>query len=259
MAEAVIKQLNEERLLPENINRLSRQKQMVGRQPRGQRGTQIVPEFKQILWLAVQGQDVKWLDTWIKPLKATKWIGHIELPIGTRLLRSIDEGGEGRSFRIQVAIPWSVGEFTEEATKVLHPFDATNAINDDVSRAVFQVATLGIAATESFRLKQMAHYFKRAIALTEDERKLKAGLSKSAATLLNKKKILLFKEMWADAEGDDPTLVADLTNGFLIAGEAPASGAFSSYPLGLLPTPTDSSSLRGSSAQTCTAARLRSA
>ena len=125
-----------------------------------------------------------------------------------------------------MAIPWTVEEFTEEATKVLHPFDATDPINDDVSRAVFQVATSGVAATEAFRLKQMAYYLKRAIALTEDEKALKAGLSVAAANLLSKKKILLFKEMWSDAGGDDPTLVTDLMNGFIVVGEAPASGAF---------------------------------
>ena len=148
------------------------------------------------------------------------------IPKGTRLLARREDKGSSRSRLLQVGIPWSVEEFLGCAVQAEHPFDSDELLDTDVSRAVASIATAGIQATAKHREECLAYYRGRAQQLDKEESVLRASLPGDVREILADKKLLLFREMCADAEVGDNQLFFDMCNGFPIVGEQSPSGVF---------------------------------
>ncbi|CAL1131808.1 unnamed protein product [Cladocopium goreaui] len=95
-----------------------------------------------------------------------------------------------------------------------------------------------------FRAKQLKKYMSRAAQLSEQEFQFKETLDVDVRRVLEGKRLLLFKEMAADAKVGDETLFQELTEGFRLTGEMPQSKQF---PAKLKPAMISVQQLRESS------------
>lgn len=81
-------------------------------------------------------------------------------------------------------------------------------------------------ATAKFRADQLRYYIGRAKDLEVKEKKMHLQLHESLQPVLKKKRLLLFKEMLADAQIDDKHLFDEVCNGFKLIGNLHCSGQF---------------------------------
>ena len=133
-------------------------KELVGKQPRGTRARELVPEFKTRRWLAIHVQeDVDFCASWQRALKQEHQLANMQLPVGTRKLRE-RQGVKPGQLEVEVGVPWSVAEFTAFAEKCLHPFDHEDRVDRDVAEAAQRTADLGIEATKRHREETLAYY-----------------------------------------------------------------------------------------------------
>ena len=84
----------------------------------------------------------------------------------------------------------------------------------------------GPAGVAKHRADMLQHYIGRARALQQDEAKLHETLNESIQPVMATKRLLLFKEMMADAGVADPLLFEELCNGFRLVGDLSPSGQF---------------------------------
>lgn len=201
-------------------------KELLGRQPRGSRGSQLIPNFKHEEWLLVDSANESFVSTWDKPLEADKKVGDRLLPTGSRRLAFGEKRGESGEMRVKVGFPWSQQEFMSLAKGLMHPFDTADEVGDEAMKTVARILARHPNAIQAERLERLAHYQRRAATLCKEERAVHASLHPACQPLLSKKRLLLFREMWQDAMGDDARLYQDLVSGFPIVGMEPPSGNF---------------------------------
>eukprot|EP00435_Cladocopium_sp_Y103_P064957 s26_g26.t1 len=84
----------------------------------------------------------------------------------------------------------------------------------------------GPAKVVAYRASMLKYYMERAKALHRDEYALHDSLDCDIKPVLRSKRILLFKEMLADAGANDATLVDEMCDGFRLVGDLCPSGQF---------------------------------
>lgn len=208
-------------------------KQQVGKQPRGKKAAVLVPEFKEIRTIKVGADQKDAVENWKLATQAEWTLSGVKLPKGTRKLGTTRVMGSEGSCKVRLGIPWTPQEFVGQARGKKHPFEDTT-VCEDVAKAAANIARKGIKEIERERVEALRYYWDRAVDLHNKERKLKEGMPEQTRRIMANKRLLLFKEMWEDANGDDPNLFYHMAEGFDVVGDIEPSG---SYPPKCNPQP----------------------
>ena len=177
-----------------------------GKQPRGNRHPELSAEFHSIL-------DVRWPFPKAKHLpRALQHHESSRLGISQpakilTCLRREPHDGEDEELVAKIGIFRSPQQFLKEAQKLVHPFDTSFMIEDDVKKNIFFLLTEGPAAMERRRTDVLKYYLQRKEELAWEEEKLHRGLSDRRKCILEDKCLLLFREMCRDAKVEDDGLL----------------------------------------------------
>ena len=128
------------------------------------------------------------------------------------LLSVVKNGRTGLS-RVELGLPWSVEEFTQEALACTHPFDRDVKVPPAVAKAMVTIAKLGPEGIKEKRSRTLKFWADRKKALEVEEAKIKAKLDPDVSRVIESKSILLFSEMLQSIRYDDMAVVELLTTG----------------------------------------------
>ena len=202
------------------------QKMGAGTQPRGARAPLLLGEFK--FKVEVTSSDVQVPST-VGPDVHFPFQG---VPVDAKLISSRDvfemgSDGEKRPCKRSVfgvfRSPW---EFFTRTLQVEHPLDSPQLVDPCNLHAIMFIRDHSAAEVALFRVKQLKRFSQRAAELASQEAELKASLNEDVRTVLADKRLLLFKEMAAEAQVGDDGLFDELVKGFSLTGAMPESGTF---------------------------------
>ena len=121
-------------------------------------------------------------------------------------------------------VHFSPEEFVLNSQKLVHPFDIPLPLDNANMDAIGFILQNGPAVVAKRRADMLGHYVKRAKELHSEEAKLHAGLDELVRPVLRSKRLLLFREMLADAGVNDATLMDEMCAGFRLVGDLEESG-----------------------------------
>ena len=154
----------------------ARMRASAGKQARGHRFPELIPEFCEVLArTAAATEDFKLLKAGDKlSLEKARELG---VPKGSKILNAdvFEEDGE-LQVSFSVGIYHSPAEFVEKAEKQVHPFDMGDSIKDDLKKAVFGLLTLGPVEMRKQREETFEKYEKVAKEMQEKEDLLHASV-----------------------------------------------------------------------------------
>jgi hypothetical protein len=107
-----------------------------------------------------------------------------------------------------------------------HPGQNLDQLPEPMKNAAEFITTRSpqeVAQHRSEVLRKMIH---RAAQLADREAALKGDMSGRRRAILEKKRLLLFKELLVEAGSNDVNLVEDICNGFDLTGKLPESNQF---------------------------------
>ena len=125
------------------------------------------------------------------------------------------DGRSGLS-RVEIRIPWTVEEFTDMASRCVHPSDRTIKVPPALANAMATIARLGPHKLKQKREDTIAHWTKRKAELELQETTFKKQLNPDVAKVIGNKAVLLFSEM-LQALYSDMGVVELLTMGIKVA------------------------------------------
>ena len=197
-----------------------------GRQPRGAKFPQLIPEYAEIreFDLPKAMVDDLGLETTGKLVSAAARA--LGVPPESRVKATI--AGEVGRFMVSIGIPHTVEEFNRKAVCLRHPFDDTSSVAVDILKAIFLTLTLGPTRLGHWQNKRLEHYMRRAAQLAKVDAQRKKPLPESSRNIIAKKRVSLFGEMCRDAGVHDEFLEDQLLNGFSLAGKGSDSPEFPS-------------------------------
>ena len=202
------------------------QKLGAGTQPRGARSPILLGEFKFKILVSSEGVEVPQsiTDDVHAPFQGIPV--HAKL-ISSRTLVQMGSDGEKKSFQQSMfgvySSPW---EFFQKTLAVEHPLDTPQLVERSNLRAMLFIRDHSPAEVALFRTAQLKKFTLRAAELTEQEHKLKASLDPDVRSVLQGKRLLLFKEMAEQAQVGDENLFQELVGGFPLTGHMPESKQF---------------------------------
>ncbi|CAL1158015.1 unnamed protein product, partial [Cladocopium goreaui] len=215
-----------------------------GLQPRGGRAPLLLGDFK--FKIDVTSEDVD-IPSQISESVHPPFQGipiHSKL-ISSRLVSEVGDEGEKRTRAISTfGVFRSPFEFLHRAMTLEHPLDTPHNVDKSNLKAILFIRDHSASEVVQFRAKQLKKYMSRAAQLSEQEFQFKETLDVDVRRVLEGKRLLLFKEMAADAKVGDETLFQELTEGFRLTGEMPQSKQF---PAKLKPAMISVQQLRESS------------
>ena len=172
--------------------------------------------------------------TWKIPKDCTSSV--LELPVGAQLLRQTplrSYGGEfkqmenGEMFEQAWGVPFSPEEFMEEAVSRGHPKLFARLVPEVLQTAIksnFHSTTWHDLPSD--RAKWFAKWMERAKQLAGVDVEFKKSLPQHAATILQPKRLALFKEILEDVGYPDLGVYDELVNGTELVGEVKPFGIF---------------------------------
>ena len=197
-----------------------------GLQPRGARAPLLVGDFK--FKIDIKSTDVT-IPASIEDHVHPPFQGlplHSKL-ISSRMVSEVGENGEKKVASLSTfgvfRSPW---EFLDKALTLEHPLDSPHTVDKSNLKAMVFIRDHTKAEVLKFRAQQLRKYTERAAQLSSDESKLKSSLDPDVRCVLEGKRLLLFKEMAADAKVGDEHLFTELTEGFKLTGQMPESKQF---------------------------------
>jgi hypothetical protein len=130
-----------------------------GRQPRGKKFPEIIPEFKRSLESSLSFENYLKLNIDPKEklsIKAAKFLGTMP---GSKVI-SMDKVEEGGQVRVHLSIGeyHSEEEFLQKARKLSHPYDSSAAVGDDFIIAAFELLTKGPSEVKKAREEAFNYY-----------------------------------------------------------------------------------------------------
>ena len=202
------------------------QRMGAGLQPRGARAPLLVGDFKFKI-------DIKSTDVTIPAsIEDNVHIPFQGLPLHSKLISSrvvteVGENGEKKVFSLSsygvFRSPW---EFLDKALTLEHPLDSPHTVDKSNLKAMVFIRDHTKAEVLKFRAQQLRKYTERAAQLSSEESQLRNSLDPDVRRVLEGKRLLLFKEMAADAKVGDEHLFTELIQGFKLTGEMPESKQF---------------------------------
>ena len=194
------------------------------KQPRGARGHAVIAEFKHLVQVTVPAATD--LPETITQNTQEPFAG---VPIGAKLVRFQHFQEKGKPDALKTAVYGvfrTPTEFLEEAVNLRHPFNLPISGDVDNIEAMAKVLQLGKLGTMRFRLKQLQKYRALAASLENEEKRLHETMHEDLKLVMESKRLLLFKQMMADAGIVDDQLLDELKGGFRLTGQLAASGQF---------------------------------
>ncbi|CAL1132314.1 unnamed protein product [Cladocopium goreaui] len=221
-----------------------RKRLVTGLQPRGGRAPLLLSDFK--FKIDVTSEDVD-IPSHISESVHPPFQGipiHSKL-ISSRLVSEVGDEGEKRTRVVSTfGVFRSPFEFLHRAMTLEHPLDTPHNVDKCNLKAILFIRDHSASEVVQFRAKQLKKYMSRAAQMSEEEFRFKETLDVDVRRVLEGKRLLLFKEMAADANVGDETLFQELTEGFRLTGEMPQSKQF---PAKLKPAMISVQQLRESS------------
>ena len=197
-----------------------------GLQPRGARAPLLVGDFK--FKIDIKSTDVT-IPASIEDNVHAPFQGlplHSKL-ISSRMVTEVGENGEKKVFSLSsygvFRSPW---EFLDKALTLEHPLDSPHTVDKSNLKAMVFIRDHTKAEVLKFRAQQLRRYTERAAQLSSEENQLKNSLDPDVRRVLEGKRLLLFKEMAADAKVGDEHLFTELIEGFKLTGQMPESKQF---------------------------------
>ena len=206
----------------ENRRRIALDAAATGRQARGRRLQQLVPEYKEVV--QSDAADVVQLTKRRRMKEFTDANGR-RWPQDTQIVE-LTEGGPSEHKAATMGIPWSKEEFMERAKKVAHPF-TTPPVPSEPDLAVFQCITLGPDEVIAQREVWLKKWERRAEQLEEREDELARTLHPDIRKRARVKRPLLLREILRTTGFQSPELLFSMmTEGFPMFGEFPETDVF---------------------------------
>lgn len=159
----------------------------------------------------------------------------IPIPANSKLLVKLpDESKRGEGvfgnfplFHCSWGIQWSEDEFVSAAVQLGHPKSFLKALPIELKKVIQQLSMCNDADVICARAAWLQRWVKRANELRAPESNLHMTIDDDGAKVVVNKRILLFKEMLADAGYYDPGIADILKDGVPIVGPVEESGHFS--------------------------------
>ena len=228
LANAFVEQLKKDgKVFPLSSTHMEQEQRMgSGLQPRGTRAPLLLGDFK--YKIDIKSTDVA-VPTSIEDNVHAPFQGiplHSKL-IASRMITEMGVNGEKKvvsqsSFGV-FRSPW---EFLDRALTLEHPLDSPHTVDKSNLKAMVFIRDHSIAEVLKVRAQQLRKYTERAAQLAGAEQQLKDSLDPDVRRVLDGKRLLLFKEMAADANVGDEHLFQELVDGFKLTGEMPESKQF---------------------------------
>ena len=159
----------------------------------------------------------------------------VPIPANSKLLVKLpDESKRGEGvfgnfplFHCSWGIQWSEEEFVRAAVQLGHPKSFLKALPNELKKVIQQLSMCNDADVICARAAWLQKWVKRANELRAPESNLHMTIDDHGAKVVENKRILLFKEMLADAGYYDPGIADILKDGVPIVGPVEESGHFS--------------------------------
>ena len=201
-----------------------------GKQPRGNRFPEVLPEFREVCELSFTLPRTKPVPRKLQSHECDL----LGVQGGAKLLTCVQAGSVSDVSKnadetprsCKVGIYRTPDEFVEAALRLSHPFDGSSYVDDAVKRNIFELYTLGAKGVKDKRLQAFAYYKRRQLELQSRENALHAMLEPARANIVKDKRFLLFSEMAKDAGVVDDSLLEDLLAGFSLIGQSGCSSLF---------------------------------
>ena len=151
-----------------------------------------------------------------------------EVRVDEQIFHSSIDGMSGQEEVMvsQYGVPRAPLDFCERAVKCGHPRGMAVHLPQLAKEVIEQNLTEEPAELALHRCRELTKWTIRAGQLKEQEKKYKGGLPQHLQALLQKKRLLLFKEMLESVNYPDKQLVEDLARGFNITGWQDKTGVF---------------------------------
>jgi len=162
----------------------------VGRQPRGKKIEALVPEDKQIVHMKIPAEILE--KSWKRARTDSHMRTHeVDIPQGARRIEV--SGEEGGPMLVKVGLPWTEGEFFEQAVKAGHPFDRPPVADEASISAIKFIAESGPTGFEEHLEQVINRIQARKATLQEEEAQLHATLHKDVESVIAGKQLLLLE------------------------------------------------------------------
>jgi hypothetical protein len=209
----------------ENARPLAALRAAAGRQPKGKRFPELIPEFCQVQVKNFDAKDWSRRMLQVGDKLKVEVARELGLPFCAKIL-TVEEGVGRVSISVSFGIFHTCEQFVEKARGLTHPFDGSSSIEDDALAAIFLLLTRGRDHVANLRAAAFRKYERIAGELEGREAAIHAGLTGVRAEVLKEKNFLLLQRMCSDAGVSDQGLVRDLVAGIRLTGEAPVTGEF---------------------------------
>ena len=193
-----------------------------GKQPRGNRHPELIPEFQQLL-------EVPWKFPMSLPRKLTTTeLDHYGLTSCAKLLSCVRgvAGKDDSSLVAKIGVYRSPQAFVEAAMELQHPFDNSSTLADDLKANIFALLTEGPDKVNGYREKNFTYYERRRQQLEVREREVHNALPEHREKVVQGKQSFLFQELCEDAGIHGENLGRLLLGGASLTGHSGRSGMF---------------------------------
>ena len=193
-------------------------------QPRRTKGPLLLAEFKSKISVRCEQDDdpPALIPTDARP----PWQG---VPIGAKRLdmQPVEsEVGVKGQLQVTYGVYFSPEEFIQKVQGLKHPFDIPLPLDEANMSAIGFILEKGPAEVVKYRAEKLKFYLQRAKELRSAEWDLHKEMDESIRPVMKSKRLLVFKEMLAEAGIKDETLFDEMRQGFRLVGDLPPSGQF---------------------------------
>lgn len=215
-----------ERKVQQDINTITKKRKhdqrnmaAAGRQPRGNRHPELIPEFKECRHVAWPFSPPQKLPRCLTSYEAS----YFDLPAATKVLSclsGVKQDDSKDSWVAKLGVFHEPESFIKAACELSHPFDDSSMLDDDIKRNIFKLLTEGPEEVSKMRMQALEYYRDRKAALAECEARIHHHLPQHRAKLVEDKAFLLFREMCNDSGIGDSNLFHLQISGAALTGDS---------------------------------------
>ena len=187
----------------------------VGKQPRGRKLPQLVSEFQSVTEI-------------VTGISAPTPALLKSQSILRQFLRAEEGSPEVRKKIYIVGTRRSPQDFLDEAIKAGHPYVPGVGISDGIKKALLRILTSGPTALAAYRNKQLKLIQERALQNKTREAEKHKHLPEHLRDILERKQLILFKELLDESGFEDAKIADEMCVGFDVVGKTPPSGILES-------------------------------
>ena len=192
-----------------------------GRQPRGRRLPEVIPEFIEQAVREVDTATLEGINIAPGTKTGSRLSAILRIPRGSKVTE-VRSFWDGRT-SVTVGVYFSQKEFAQAMSSLRHPFDEGGAVPDDILQAIFKLLTIGPEEIKRQREAKLGEYkaFKARPDIAEADRRIRERLTPQRQKIVGERSFLLFEKMCLDAGIDDPELLRLYVEGVSFTGCAP--------------------------------------